>query len=108
MGVSAILSFLIPPVYAQGDVANLSDLEYTFGRVILFATSLAGLALFAMLIAGGFKYMTAGGDPKATAQARQTITYALLGMTLIVASFLILRFVSEFTGVDVTVFRIYR
>lgn len=108
MGAPTVLTSFVTSAYAQGEVATLSDLEGVFSQIVTYATTLAGLALFAMLIVGGFKYMTAGGDPKASAQARQTITYALLGMTLIVASYLILRLIHQFTGVDVTIFRIYR
>lgn len=108
MGVFTILSSFVPPAYAQGDTATLSDLEGIFGQVVSAATTLAGLALLAMLIVGGFKYMTAGGDPKASAAAKNTITYALLGMALVVAAYLILLFVERFTGVPVTIFKITR
>lgn len=89
-------------------VATLEGLEAIFYNLVAVTTTLAGLALFGMLILGGFKYMTAGGDPKASQQARNTITYALFGITLIVAAYLFIRVIQEFTGVNITVFRVRR
>jgi hypothetical protein len=59
-----------------------------------------------MLIVGGFKYLTAGGEAPAVESARKTITYAIAGLVLVALSFLILRFIYAFTGVDVTQFKV--
>jgi hypothetical protein len=106
---------IINTVFAQnysdpkGDSpATLQDLEVSFGRVVEVMLGLAGIALFIMLIVGGFKFITAGGDPKAIEGAKKTLTYAIGGIVLIVLSFLILRFISTFTGVDVTQFKIFQ
>jgi hypothetical protein len=61
-----------------------------------------------MLIMGGFKFITAGGDPKAIEGAKKTLTYAIMGIVLVALSFLILQFISTFTGVDVTQFKIFQ
>lgn len=86
------------------DPAQLSDLEFVFGRIVSFATYFALLVVFIMLISGGFKYITSGGDPKQTESAKNTITYALLGLVTLVGIWLILRFIEVFTGVTVTEF----
>lgn len=96
---------------AQADtagVARLSDLEGVFGNVVSLLLGLAGIALFIMLVVGGFKYITAGGDPKGIDSAKKTLTYAIGGMVLIALGFLILQFIKQFTGVDVTQFRIFQ
>ena len=41
---------------------------------------------------------------KAAESARKTLTYAILGLVLIIAAWFILKFLSEFTGVDLTEF----
>lgn len=89
------------------DVAKLSDLENVFGRVVEVILALAGIVLFIVLLSGGFKYITAGGDPKGVEEAKKTLTYAIGGMVLLALAFLILQFIYRFTGVDVTKFRIY-
>ena len=87
--------------------AQLRGLEDVFANIISFVLGFAGITLFIMLLVGGFQFITAGGDPKALEGAKKTLTYAIIGIVAIAASFLILRFISVFTGVDVTQFRIF-
>ena len=102
------------PVYAasswspesQTKAATLTDLEVIFERIVTLATGFAVLAVFIMLVLGGFKLMTAGGDPKATESAKNTITYAIFGLVALIGIWLILKFIEVFTGVNVTEFRI--
>lgn len=88
------------------DVHEIKDIVDIVENIFSIVIRLAGVATFIMLIIGGFKYLTAGGDPKAAESARNTITYAILGLVLIIAAWFILKFISEFTGVDVTEFKI--
>lgn len=91
---------------AVGPVATIQGLECIFIRILNIATSLAGLAVFIMLIIGGFKYLTSGGDPKAAQSAKDTLSHAILGLVLVIAAWFILKFIEEFTGVTVTIFKI--
>lgn len=86
--------------------ARLCDLDFIFSRVVTAAVGLIGLAVFIMLLVGGFKLITSGGDAKATDSARNTITFAIVGLAFLVASFFILRFIKFFTGVDVLTFTV--
>jgi len=89
----------------EEDVVTIQYLDVILRNFLNMAIRLAGLAVFVMLIMGGFKYMTAGGDAKAAESARNTITYAILGLVLIIGAYVFLRLIKEFTGVDVTLFR---
>lgn len=95
-----------PGVEEQGGVATFQGLEAIFNNVVAVALGLAGIIFFIMLLAGGFKYISSGGDPKGVEEAKKTLTYAIGGLVLLVLSFLILRFIKEFTGVDVTQFKV--
>ena len=86
--------------------AKLKDLEKIFANIISIVVTIAGFLAFAALIAGGFRYITARGDPKALAAAQGMITWAILGLAMIIISWLILKFIEVFTGVPVTFFRI--
>jgi glucose uptake protein GlcU len=88
------------------DVPQLSDLEGVFANVVKVALGFGGIALFIMLLIGGFKYLTAGEDPKAVEEARKTLTYAIGGLVLVAAAYLILVFIKQITGIDVTQFKI--
>lgn len=88
------------------EVAKISDLQGVFENIVGMALGLAGIVLFILLLTGGFKYITSGGDPKAVESAQKTITYAIGGLLLILLSFLILVLIKTITGVDVTQFKI--
>ncbi len=88
--------------------AELSDLELVFESVVVSLLALGGIVLFLMLLNGGFKYLTSGGDPKATEGAQKTLTYAIGGLVLLAGSYMILNIIKTFTGADVTNFIIYR
>ncbi len=91
------LSNGVPTIACLGDV---------FSNVVRALLGFAGIALFVMLLVGGLKYITSGGDPKATESAQKTITYAIGGLIVIILSYLILVFIKQITGVDVTKFKI--
>lgn len=86
------------------DIPTFKCLEVVFGRILNIAVGLAVLALFVMLIVGGFKFLTSGGDQKATASAQQTMTFAIAGIGLMVLAYLIFRIIEVFTGVTLTKF----
>ena len=88
------------------DPAEIQDLEEIVKTILNYAVRLAGIAVFMMLIAGGFKYLTAGGDPKKAESAQKTITYAIFGLVLLIGGWFILQFIEKFTGVPVTEFSI--
>ncbi|OGG13400.1 hypothetical protein A3D77_04860 [Candidatus Gottesmanbacteria bacterium RIFCSPHIGHO2_02_FULL_39_11] len=54
---------------------------------------IAGAILLAMLMFGGFEYITSFGDPKKAELARTRITNALIGIVIIFASYWIVQLV---------------
>jgi hypothetical protein len=100
-------------VLAQAGIANVNNvatiegLEGVFENLIAAALGFAAIALFIMFLVGGFKYITSGGNPKSLESARNTLTYAILGMVLVASAYLILRFIGVFTGADVENFQIF-
>lgn len=79
-------------------VPTLQCFEVVYGNILLAVISLAVLALFVMLIMGGFKYLTSAGDQKATTAAKQTMTYAIGGIVLIVLAYLIFKLIEFYIG----------
>jgi hypothetical protein len=90
------------------DPAQLSDLEGIFSNLVQAILGLAGITFFVLLLVGGLKYITSGGDPKATEGAQKTLTYAVGGLIAIVLSYLILVLIKTLTGVDVTKFTVFQ
>ncbi len=62
---------------------QFSDLGGLISTLLQAAITIAGLATFAFLLAGGFRYLTAGGDEKATAEASKIITNAVIGLVIV-------------------------
>lgn len=108
--IVAFLIFFLLPKFAlassSDDPAQFQDLEDIFARIIGIVLSLAGIAVFIMLLIGGFRYLTAGDNPKQAEQASKTFTFAVIGLILIISSWFVLRLIQEITGLNVTIFKI--
>jgi len=117
--ISLYLSIFLPrPAYGQFpeewknlngecvvfDVATIQGVECLFTNIVRVLIPFAGLALFIMLIVGGFQFISAGGEPKALQKARATITYAIVGLVVFFGIWFILLLIKTITGVDVTQF----
>lgn len=83
---------------ATAEPAQLSEFTNVFGNALTAFLGLGGILLFVMLVTAGFQFMQAGGDPKALSQAWKTMTFAIVGMVLVVGAFLIISFIANFTG----------
>ena len=90
----------------MGDPANISDLETIFGYIITVVLELLAIVLFIMIVLGGAKYLTSSGDPKKTDSAKKTLTYAIFGAILMIASVLLFVFIEEFFGLKLYEFKI--
>ncbi len=90
----------------SGDVATIQDFNVVFENIAQAVVYFAGLIFFIMLLRGGFTYLTSGGDPKKVAKATSTLTLSIFGLVGVIVSFLIIKFISNFTGVDVSKFNI--
>ncbi len=91
---------------AASDVATIRGFECLFYNMLQIIVYIAGLAFFFMLISGGFKYMFSDNDQKKVAAASSTLTMSIIGLVGIIISYFILRFITEFTGINVLNFKI--
>lgn len=91
---------------ATDGIARIENLGCLFQNLVGALLGFAGIVLFALLLMGGFKYITSGGDPKAVEGAQKTLTYAISGLIIILISYLILVLIKTITGVDVGTFNI--
>lgn len=87
--------------------ATIGDLEIVFENIVNAVLGFAGIVLFILLLIGGFKYITSGGDPKVVEGAKKTLTYAIGGMVAIALSYIVLLLIGQVTGVNnITLFRV--
>ena len=104
------------PVYAQSpwagrcvdaanpDIPTIQGFECLFFNVLQVISLIAGLVFLVMFILGAFNFLFSGSDPKKVAAAGSRLTMAIMGLIGIIASYLILRLIENFTGVKVTDF----
>ena len=83
-------------------VATLLGFGCLLFNVLVIALRLLGLVMFIMIVVGGFKYLTAGDDPKGIEAAKGTITAAITGLVLAILAWFILVLISQFTGLNST------
>ncbi|NTU47167.1 hypothetical protein HGA88_06080 [Candidatus Roizmanbacteria bacterium] len=98
--------FPIPVAYAQitdwaadtsstgcmvDGVPTFKCIEYVFQNIFFVAAGFVVLALFIMLLVGGFTYLTSFGNPEKVKKAQGTLKFAVIGFTLYISSFVILK-----------------
>ena len=62
---------------------------------------IVSLVFFFILIIGGLKWITSGGDEKKVAAARSGITNALIGLVIVFAAWAIVRLISSLFGINI-------
>ncbi len=97
--VAFVLAQPAEPVTETDGFAPLSELGKVFANVVSVVMTLVGFVFLAMLLVGGFRYMTAMGDPKSIGSARSTLTWAIAGLVFVVASFLVIDFIAGFVKI---------
>lgn len=81
--------------------ARFDSLNTLVGLIVNVATILGALIFGAMLMFAGYKVITSAGDPEKMQEARQTGTYAVVGMLIIILAFLIVRILAFVFGLEV-------
>ena len=64
-------------------------------EVINIALFVVGLLAVVFLIIGGFRYITAAGNEEQVEGAKQTILHAIIGLAIVILSFVIVRIIAN-------------
>lgn len=101
--------------FAKAQAAYAWEVETVFGikisggdrplnslvsQVLNVLYGLAGSSAVLMILVGSYKYISAGGDPKKAAEAKETWRAAITGLILILTSYLIAQFIGGDEVVD--------
>ncbi|OGM14922.1 hypothetical protein A3E41_00475 [Candidatus Woesebacteria bacterium RIFCSPHIGHO2_12_FULL_38_9] len=90
------------------EFTNLTNIN--FGDLVTLAISfvliVAAIAFFFILVLGGIKWITSGGDKGKTEAARNQITAGLVGLVIVFAAWAILTLIESFFGVNLRGFNI--
>ena len=104
-----LTAFLLLPEFSSADIIQL-NLDYPeFGGYSVntnqnlnelvawfyyFIVGIAGIAAFFALIMGGFEWLTSTGNPSRVSSAKDRMFSAMLGLIIILASYLILQVIN--------------
>lgn len=77
----------------QGDEPAKQKIGSILTTIINIFSLLVGFISVIMIIVGGFKYITSGGDSGNISSAKNTIIYALVGLAIVALAQFIVRFV---------------
>jgi uncharacterized membrane protein YuzA (DUF378 family) len=69
------------------------SLDAIIANVVNIISILVGIAAVIMIMVGGFKYITSGGDTGNVNSAKQTILYAIIGLVIVAFAQFIVQFV---------------
>jgi uncharacterized membrane protein len=99
--------FVFPlPAHAQAwgncvdanGVASLKCIPVVFSNLVKAALMFVGAVAVILIIWAGIVFIRSGGDPKQVQNARAIITYAIIGLVIVLCSFAIIFLISYLTG----------
>jgi uncharacterized membrane protein len=76
-------------------IFQTTTFDNIFSQIIGIVLTIAALVAFIYLLIAGFQYITAGGDTEKATKARTAIINALIGIVVIIVSYVILRYVGQ-------------
>lgn len=84
------------PTFGGFDINKPENQSFTgiVAWLYVFFVGISGLAAFVMIVWGGVKWMSSRGDPAGITDAKDKIKMALLGLLLVLASFLVLQIIN--------------
>ena len=78
--------------------SGAAGLSFFIGRVIQLLFIAGSIGFVFMFITGAFQWITSGGEKEGVSKARGRIVHALIGITLLALSFLILGIIGKVLG----------
>ncbi len=89
---------IIRPVYAevlitQYPIARFSTISSFTNIIIPLMMILGGFMCLAMLLLGAYRYLSSQGNPEKISKAQGVIIYAVIGLLIIVSSFVLTKII---------------
>lgn len=84
LGIPFILTH--PALAASGSVTQIESFIHNIIKVV---AGIAGLVATGFFVIGGLRYITSSGDPRHLEQAKRTILYSAVGLSITIAAFVL-------------------
>ena len=81
--------------YGTGAGLGTRDVRATISTIINVALGILGIVALVIILIGGFKWMTAGGNEEGVESGKKAIGQGIVGLIIIFVAFAITRFVFE-------------
>ena len=79
--------------YGAGTGLGSQDIRATVASVIRVAMGLLGIVAVVIILIGGFRWMTAGGNDEQVGEAKQWIFAGIIGLAIILSAYALATFV---------------
>ena len=83
------------------EIRPIGNIVSVIRAIIQLILVIAFVLAFIMLLIGGIRWITAGGDEKAVGSARNMITAALIGLVIVLVAYALIRLVETFFGLNI-------
>lgn len=77
----------------QGNASADTSIDKLITNIVNIFSVIVGVIAVIMIIIGGFRYVTSGGDSGNVTSAKNTIMYAIIGLIIVALAQIIVRFV---------------
>jgi len=99
---------IVRSVYAEVDfgnkdlnsVAKFDSITSLVNLIVPIMMIIGGIITLTMLLLGAYKYLTSEGNPEKISKAQSVLIYAIIGLFLIVASFVLTKIIGFVLKVD--------
>lgn len=81
-----------------GNPLKTTDVKELLNNIIDAMLQIVGVIAVAMIVYGGVQYMISGGEEKKLESAKKTITYAVVGLVVVILAGAIINFILETVG----------
>lgn len=93
LSCGANLQFEVPEEGCENSSSAAERVDEIVSQVINILSLGVGVVAVIMIILGGFRYITSGGDSGNVTSAKNTILYAVVGLVVVALAQVIVRFV---------------
>jgi hypothetical protein len=91
------LLYFAQTAVSTNSLPNTPASQGEVGTALTILFTVTGALALLVITLGGLRYILSRGDPSATAQAKDTIMYAVIGLVVSIAAYAIVNFVAKST-----------
>lgn len=80
-------------IWDNVDTNSLKGIPTLIGNILSLLLFLAGALAIISILVGAFQYVVSGGNPAGIAKAKSTISFAIIGLVIVILALVVVQFV---------------